>query len=193
MEVIFFDTQAAFRKWLEKNHKEKNELWVGFYKKASGKRSIDWPQSVDEALCFGWIDGIRKSIDDESYKIRFTPRKEKSIWSAKNLKRIEELKELSLVSPAGLEIYNKRDPKYSSIYSFEQKIIKLDKNYEADFKKNKIAWEFFNSTVPSYKKPAVHWVMSAKQNETRLRRLNILIQCSEKGEKIPMLKRPGDK
>jgi len=191
-KIRFFKTQKYFRKWLEKNHKKNNELWVGYYKKSSGKLSIDWPQSVDEALCFGWIDGLRKSIDGESYKIRFTPRKPGSIWSAVNLKRAKELINLGLMQPAGLEAFNKKDEKKINRYSFERENVKLDKKYEKKFKLNKEAWEFFQSMTPSYKKPTVWWVMSAKQEETRLKRLSILIDCSESGEKIPQMKW-GDK
>jgi len=187
-KIKFFKTPDDFRKWLEKNHNKNNELWVGFYKKSSGKPSIDWPQSVDQALCFGWIDGLRKSIDEESYKIRFTPRKPGSIWSAVNLKRAEELIGLSLMQPAGLEAFNKKDEKKINRYSFERENVKLDKEYEKKFKSNKKAWDFFQSMVPSYRKPSLWWLMSAKQEETRLKRLNILISCSEAGEKIPQMK-----
>jgi uncharacterized protein YdeI (YjbR/CyaY-like superfamily) len=186
--IKFFKTQNDFRNWLGKNHNKSNELWIGYYKKNSGKPSIDWPQSVDEALCFGWIDGLRKSIDGESYKIRFTPRKPGSIWSAVNLKRAKELIELGLMHPAGFEVFNKKDEKKINRYSFERENVKLDKEYEKMFKSNKKAWEFFKSMVPSYKKPVLWWVMSAKQEETRLKRLNILIECSEEGEKIPQMK-----
>ena len=187
-KIKFFKTQNDFRKWLEKKHNKSNEIWVGYYKKSSGKPSIDWPQSVDAALCFGWIDGLRKSIDEESYKIRFTPRKPKSIWSAVNLKRATELIKLGLMQPAGLEAFNKKDDKKIKRYSFERENVKLDKEYEKKFKSNKKAWDLFQSMVPSYKKPATWWVISAKQESTRLKRLNILIECSEAGEKIPPLR-----
>jgi uncharacterized protein YdeI (YjbR/CyaY-like superfamily) len=191
-KIRFFKKQKDFRKWLEKNHKRNNELWVGYYKKSSDKPSIDWPQSVDEALCFGWIDGLRKSIDGESYKIRFTPRKPGSIWSAANVKRAKELIELGLMQPAGMEAFNKKDEKKINRYSFERENVKLDKEYEKKFKLNKNAWEYFQSMTPSYKKTTVWWVMSAKQAETRLKRLKILIECSEVKEKIPQMKW-GDK
>jgi uncharacterized protein YdeI (YjbR/CyaY-like superfamily) len=187
-KIEFFKIQTDFRKWLEKNHNKSNELWVGYYKKSSGKPSIDWPQSVDEAICFGWIDGLRKSIDGESYKIRFTPRKPGSIWSAVNLKRAEELIKLGLMQPAGLEAFNRKDEKKINSYSFERENVMLDKGYEKKFKENKKAWDFFQLMVPSYKRPATWWVMSAKQEETRIKRLNILIECSEAGEKIPQMK-----
>ena len=191
-KIKFFKTQNDFRKWLEKNHNKSNELWVGYYKKSSGKPSIDWPQSVDEALCYGWIDGIRKSIDGESYKIRFTPRKHGSIWSAVNLKRAKELIELGLMKSAGLEAFNKKDDKKINRYSFERENVKLDIEYEKKFKFNPKSWKFFQTMPPSYKKTTIWWVMSAKQEETRLKRLNILIRCSEAGDKIPQMKW-GDK
>jgi uncharacterized protein YdeI (YjbR/CyaY-like superfamily) len=187
-KIKFFKTQNDFRKWMEKNHHIRKELWVGYYKKDSGKTSLDWPQSVDEALCFGWIDGLRKSIDKESYKIRFTPRKPGSIWSAVNLKRARELLELGLIQPAGLKAFNNKDEKKINRYSFERENVKLDKKYEKEFKSNKKAWDFFQSMVPSYKKPVTWWVMSAKQEETRWKRLKILIECSEAGEKIPQMR-----
>ncbi|MFZ0452260.1 MAG: YdeI/OmpD-associated family protein [Ignavibacteriaceae bacterium] len=187
-KIKFFKEPKDFRQWLEQNHTKYNELWVGYYKKSSGKRSIDWPQSVDQALCFGWIDGLRKSIDEESYKIRFSPRKSGSIWSAVNLKRAEELIELGLMQPAGLEAFKNKDEKKINRYSFERENVKLDKEYEKKFKSNKKAWDFFQSMVPSYRKPSLWWLMSAKQEETRLKRLNILISCSEAGEKIPQMK-----
>lgn len=193
MKPIFFPTQADFRKWLEKNYESAGELWVGYYKKDTGIPSIDWPQSVDEALCFGWIDGIRKSVDEKSYMIRFTPRRHKSNWSAINIKRVGELKKLGLMKPPGLAAFEKREEHRSEIYSFERKAVTLDKKYESEFKKNKKAWTFFSSAPPSYQKPAMWWVMSAKQEETRLKRLTQLIQDSAAGLKIKQLRRPGDK
>jgi uncharacterized protein YdeI (YjbR/CyaY-like superfamily) len=187
--VLFFKTPSDLRKWLEKNYNKKTEQWIGFYKKSSGKESIDWSQSVDQALCFGWIDGIRKSIDDQSYKIRFTPRKPKSIWSAINIKKVEELTKNGKMYPAGLEAFAKMDEKKSKLYSFERSSVILNPKYEKLFKKNKKAWMFFNSSTPSYKKTVIHWVMSAKQEETRVKRLKILINDSEAGEKIAPLRR----
>ena len=192
MKPIFFARQSLFRKWMEKNHDNTSEQWVGFYKKDSGKDSITWPQAVDEALCFGWIDGIRRSIDSISYMIRFTPRKSTSIWSAVNIKRAKELTELGFMHPAGLQAFNTRDEKKANQYSFEQKSVKLDVNYEKKFRENKKAWEYFQSMAPSYRKTAAWWVMSAKQEETRLRRLNILIRDSGLSQKIGPLKRPGE-
>jgi uncharacterized protein YdeI (YjbR/CyaY-like superfamily) len=188
MKPTFFSNQSKLRKWFEKNHNKKQELWVGYYKTSSGKPSITWPQSVDEALCFGWIDGVRKSIDENSYVIRFTQRKPKSIWSDVNIKKVEELTKLGLMYPAGIEAFSKRDEKKSRIYSFEQKNIKLDKNYEKQFKQNKKAWIFFQSQPPSYQKPAIWWVMSAKLETTRQKRLDTLIRDSEEGQRISRLR-----
>jgi uncharacterized protein YdeI (YjbR/CyaY-like superfamily) len=167
----------------------KKELWLGFYKTNSGKPSITWPQSIDEALCFGWIDGIRKSIDETSYVIRFTPRKPGSIWSAVNIRKIEELTKNGLMHPAGVKAFNKRDEKKSKIYSFEQKNIQLDKKFEKLFKQNKQAWKFFLSQPPSYQKPALWWIVSAKQETTKQKRLNTLIKDSEEGQRIKQLRR----
>ncbi len=191
MKPKFFPDPLKFRKWLEENHSKKKELLVGFYKKSSGKPSIKWPESVDQALCFGWIDGIRRSIDEKSYSIRFTPRNPKSTWSAINIKKVEELKKLGLMKPAGLAAYKKREDKNSKIYSFEQRIVKFSADYEKAFSKNKKAWQNFLSQPPYYRKTVTHWVMSAKQEETRLRRLNILIRDSEEGLKIKEMRRAG--
>ncbi|MCX6173676.1 MAG: YdeI/OmpD-associated family protein [Ignavibacteriales bacterium] len=189
MRPIFFAKQTDLRKWFGKNHKKEKELLIGFYKKDSGRESITWPQSVDEAICFGWIDGIRRSIDEISYSIRFTPRNPKSIWSAVNIKKVENLTKLGLMKPAGIAAFKKLDQSKSIIYSFEQRVVKFDENYETLFKKNKKAWKSFSSQVPSYQKPAIHWVMSAKLEDTRLRRLNILISDSAQEQKIAPLRR----
>lgn len=188
-EIKFFPTPKDFRKWFEKNHDKKAELWVGFYKKGTGKPSITWPESVDQALCFGWIDGIRKTIDEEAYKIRFTPRRARSIWSAVNIKRMGELMEEKLVHQTGLDAFARRDEERSRIYAYERASIPLSDEYEAIFQKNKKAWEFFESQPPSYKKPVLSWIASAKQEETRMRRLQTLIKDSENGERIAQLRR----
>jgi uncharacterized protein YdeI (YjbR/CyaY-like superfamily) len=187
MSPKFFPTPVHFRKWLEKNHGKKDELWVGFYKVKSGLPSITWPQSVDQALCFGWIDGIRKSIDETAYMIRFTPRRPGSIWSAVNLRRFEELRAQGLVSQTGQKTYDARDEKNTNRYSFEQGSVALRPEYLKQLKANKKAWTFFQSLPPSTRKPSMWWVMSAKRRETQLRRLDILISSSEKGERIPPL------
>ncbi len=185
----FFATPEDFREWLEKNHEKEKELLVGFYKKATGKPSITWSESVDQALCFGWIDGIRRRIDDEAYQIRFTPRKPNSHWSHVNLEKVKVLKKENLMMPAGIAAYNKRTPENSGKASFEQKVVKLSAEYESQLKSNKKAWTYFYETLaPSYRKQSIWWVMSAKKEETRQKRLNILIECSCQKDKIPPLK-----
>ena len=178
MTPTFFTKQSDFRKWLKKNHKKESELVVGFYKVGSGKPSMTWSQSVDEALCFGWIDGVRKSIDKESYQIRFTQRKPTSIWSAVNIKKIEELTRQGLMQPAGLASFDKRQEAKSKIYSHENKEAKFSPAFEKKFKANKKAWAYFQSLAFSYKKTSTHWVMNAKQDATKLKRLNELISDS---------------
>jgi len=177
----FFAKQSDFRKWLQKNHKKETELLVGFYKVDSGKPSMTWSQSVDEALCFGWIDGVRKSIDKDSYQIRFTQRKSTSIWSAINIKKIEELTKQGLMEPAGLASFEKRTEGKSKIYSYEKEKVELTQNFKKLFKANKKAWNYFQSLAPSYRKVSAHWVMSAKQETTQIKRLNQLISDSAAG------------
>jgi uncharacterized protein YdeI (YjbR/CyaY-like superfamily) len=179
MEPIFFKSQAELRKWFMKNHQKEKELVVGYYKTATGKPSVTWPQSVDEALCFGWIDGVRKSIDEESYMIRFTPRKPGSIWSAINIKKIEELTKQGLMQPAGLEAFAHRQEKKSKVYSYENEAVPFSPAFEKTFKANKKAWAYFQSQMPSYQKVATRWVMTAKQEATRQSRLKTLIADSE--------------
>jgi uncharacterized protein YdeI (YjbR/CyaY-like superfamily) len=189
MQAVFFTEPSEFRAWLADNHDKAQELWVGFYKKSSGKPSLTWPQAVDEALCYGWIDGIRKSIDAESYTNRFTPRKPRSTWSDVNTRRVKELMELGRMQPAGLAAFAKRSEKYTGLYSFEQGAVKLEEAYEKQFKENEKAWQFFQSQPASYQKTATWWVMSAKQEATRLKRLATLIQDSEAGLRIAQLRR----
>jgi len=184
VKPIFFKTRKDFRKWLEKNHKIKKELYVGYYKKATGKLTMTWPQSVDEALCFGWIDGIRRSIDEESYCNRFTPRRATSRWSNINIKKVEELSKQGLMHSAGLEIYKKRKEERSGISSYENEAKELDKDLEERFKANKSAWEFFSKQAPSYKRTIIHWILSAKQEKTKLARLDKTITESEKQKRI---------
>jgi uncharacterized protein YdeI (YjbR/CyaY-like superfamily) len=181
MAPTFFAKQSDFRKWLQKNHKRETELLVGFYKVGSGKPSMTWSQSVDEALCFGWIDGVRKSIDKDSYQIRFTRRKSTSIWSAINIKKIEELTKEGLMEPAGFASFENRKESKSKIYAYENAEVKLSTEFEKLFKANKKAWEYFQSLAPSYKKLSTHWVMRAKQDTTKIKRLKELIEESEKG------------
>ena len=177
----FFAKQSDFRKWLQKNHTKETELLVGFYKVGSGKSSMTWSQSVDEALCFGWIDGVRKSINKDSYQIRFTQRKSTSIWSAINIKKIEELTKQGLMQPAGLTSFEKRTESKSKIYSYEKDEVELTLNFKKQFKENKKAWDYFQSLAPSYRKVSAHWVMSAKQEMTQIKRLNLLISDSAAG------------
>ncbi len=194
MKPKFFKTPSDWRKWLERNHGKVEELWVGFYKKDSGKPSITWSESVDGALCFGWIDGLRKSIDDISYRIRFTPRRPNSVWSAINLKRVDELTKQGLMHESGLKVFQARDPKKAGQYSFEQeKPQQLDEVYEKKLRANKRAWKFFQAQPPWYQRTSSFWVMSAKQEETRLRRLAILIDDSAHERSIAPLKRPASK
>lgn len=181
MTPIFFPTQNEFRFWLEKNYNKETELIVGFYKVGSGKLSMTWSESVDQALCFGWIDGVKHSIDKESYKIRFTPRKKTSIWSAVNIKKVELLIEQGLMQESGLESYKNRSESKSKIYAFENEEMKFSPELEKIFKANKKAWEYFQSLAPTYRKPSSNWVMTAKQESTRLKRLNELIADSELG------------
>ena len=173
------------RQWFAANHASATEQWVGFYKKDSGKASITWPQSVDQALCFGWIDGIRKNIDEVSYKIRFTPRKPRSIWSAINIKRAGELIEQGLMEPAGLRAFAARQENRSGIYSYEQRSPELPAKYAGKLKKHAAAWKFFQAQPSSYRKAVNWWVVSARKEETRLKRLEKLIEDSAAGRTVP--------
>jgi len=184
MKPHFFAKASDFRKWLEKNHEKKKELLVGFYKVGSGRPSMSWSESVDEALCFGWIDGRRKSLGEISYTIRFTPRKPTSIWSTINIKKMDNLKKQGLMQPAGMAAFEKKQEHKSGIYEYENKPKKLDKEYEKKLKASKKAFAFIQSMPKLYQRLVIHWVMSAKQESTRVRRLEILIQDSEAGRKI---------
>jgi uncharacterized protein YdeI (YjbR/CyaY-like superfamily) len=184
MEPLFFSTPDQFRAWLEKNHDKEKEILVLFHKTKTGKQCMTWPQSVDEALCFGWIDGIRKSIDDSSYTIRFTPRKPLSIWSAVNVRRAEQLIKQGLMKPAGRAAFEKLDADRSKVYSFEQGRIEFSNEFKKQLKNNKRAWKNFKSMAPSYQRAATWWVMNAKKEVTRQRRLKTLIQDSSEGMRI---------
>ncbi len=183
MKPTFFSTPEKFRQWLEKNHERENELLVGFHKKDSGKKSITYGEALDEALCFGWIDGVRRSFDETSYTIRFTPRKPRSIWSLVNVNHVERLKKTGRMAEPGLRAYALRDPKRTGIYAFENKPREFSPEFEKKFRANKGAWEFFQSEPPSIRRTCIFWVMSAKKDETRLRRLEQLIESSAKGER----------
>jgi uncharacterized protein YdeI (YjbR/CyaY-like superfamily) len=184
MVPVFFSDTREFRKWLETNHRTEKELLVGYYKVGTKKTSMNWSESVDEALCFGWIDGIRKSIDEESYCIRFTPRNPKSNWSAVNINKVEEMIRLGKMTPAGLAAFEKRAEARSGIYSYENRPEKFDSGLEARFQEDQQAWNFFSSKPASYQKTVVYWVMSAKQESTRISRLNKLIEASIAGKRL---------
>jgi uncharacterized protein YdeI (YjbR/CyaY-like superfamily) len=189
-KALFFPTPAEFRAWLEKNHAAELELSVGFYKRASGRPSITWPEAVDVALCYGWIDGVRNSIDAISYRIRFTPRKPTSTWSAINVKRVAELAKLGLMRAAGIKAFEARKGDKTGIYAYEQrKTAQLPRPYEKQFRANKIAWAFFQSQPPWYQRTATYRVISAKQEATRQKRLAQLIKDSEAGLPIKELRR----
>lgn len=188
-KITFFPTAADFRRWLQANHATATELVVGFYKTSSGRPSLTWPASVDQALCFGWIDGIRKRIDDERYTIRFTPRRPTSTWSAVNIRRVKELTKQGLMTPAGLKAFEARKENRSGIYSYEQRTAALPPEYEKVLKKNKAAWTFFQAQPASYRKAVMWWIVSAKQEVTRFKRLAQLIEHSAQGETVPQFTR----
>lgn len=181
---IFFDSALSFRKWLEANYQSEKEILVGYYKVGTGKPSMTWSDSVDEALCFGWIDGVRRSVDAEGYCIRFTPRNPKSNWSAVNIAKVEELIRVGKMTPAGLAAYQKRLEIRSAIYSYENRPEKLSPELESRFMENTVAWNFFSNLPPSYRKTNIYWVMSAKQEATRNSRLNKLIEASAEGKRL---------
>lgn len=181
---VFFSSKKQFREWLAKNHDKEKELLVGFYKVSSGKPSMTWSESVDQALCFGWIDGVRKSLDAECYMIRFTPRRANSIWSSINIKKVEELTRAHLMTPAGLEAFEKRDEKKSAIYAYEKRPEEFDPHIKKEFMKEQQAWEFFEKQPAGYKRLCIHYVMSAKQEKTRTSRLAKLILVSNAGKRL---------
>jgi uncharacterized protein YdeI (YjbR/CyaY-like superfamily) len=179
----FFRSGKAFRTWLEKHHATERELWVGFYNKASGQGGLTYPEAVDEALSFGWIDGVKKRVDEASYMHRFTPRKRDSYWSAVNTKRFTQLLKRGVVAPPGVEAFERRDRKKTEKYSFERKSAAFDAVAERAFKANADAWTFFRAQPPGYQRLLTFWVMGAKQEETRLRRLAVLVEKSAKGKR----------
>jgi uncharacterized protein YdeI (YjbR/CyaY-like superfamily) len=184
MKPIFFKNQNEFRKWLEANHEIATEVLVGYYKVKTGKPSLTWSESVDQALCYGWIDGIRRSIDDESYCIRFTPRRPNSNWSAVNIKKMKQLIKNGLMTPAGLAVYKKRKEDKSKVYGYENRPKTLPENLEKIFRKNKKAWKYFYAQAASYQKTVIHWIVSARMEKTRLARLDQAIQESSKGKRL---------
>jgi uncharacterized protein YdeI (YjbR/CyaY-like superfamily) len=182
---MFFPAPQDFRTWLGANHRKETELWVGFYKKGSGRPSITWPESVDEALCMGWIDGLRKTIDAESYQIRFTPRKPTSNWSAVNIGRVQALTSLGRMRPAGLKAFERRTEEKSGIYAYEnRKSAVLGKAAEKQFRLRRKAWDFFQRQPAGYRQIVTWWIISAKKEETRRQRLEKLIAQSEAGKRM---------
>jgi len=181
----FFASPAAFRAWLHANHDLAAELVVGFYKKGSGMPSITWPESVDEELCYGWIDGVRHSLGDDSYTVRFTPRKAKSIWSNVNIAKVGELLRLGRMMPAGLAAWARRSPEKSGVYAFERSAAAFDAAAERRFRRHPAAWRYFQAQPAGYRRLATHHVVSAKRPETRERRLSVLIEHSAAGERLP--------
>ena len=184
MKPAYFPTSADFRAWLTENHAAHTELFVGFHKKDSGKPSITYPEALDQALCFGWIDGVRKSVSPTSYMVRFTPRKLKSYWSKVNTKRANELVKHGLMEPPGAKVFQARDQATTKRYSFERETAKLPPAFTKQFKSNPEAWTFFQSQPPYYKRVATFWVVSAKQEHTRLRRLESLIATSARHRRL---------
>ncbi len=190
MDPIFFPAPEDFRLWLEENHETADEVLVGFYKKKAGKPSMTWSDSVDQALCFGWIDGKGRSLGDESHTIRFTPRRVKSNWSAINIAKVAQLTEQGLMRPAGLAAFEKREDARSGVYSYEQRhLATLTEEQEAEFRANPAAWEWFQAAAPSYRKSAIFWVASAKREETKAKRLRQLIDDSAAALEVPPLRR----
>ena len=188
MQPIFFPNTQTLRQWFIDNHQTETELIVGYYKKGVDKETITWSDSVDEAICFGWIDGVRKSIDEISYQIRFTPRKATSIWSKVNIEKVERLKKQNLMFPSGIVAFEKRKEDKSMIYSFEQDVVELPSNFEELFRANPKAWDFFTKQAPSYQKTAIWKIISAKLEATKIRKLHQLITDSENERKIKELR-----
>jgi uncharacterized protein YdeI (YjbR/CyaY-like superfamily) len=191
VDVKFFESSAALRAWFEGNHETAKDLWVGFHKKRTGRPSITWQELVDQELCFGWIDSVRYGLGDDRSAQRITPRRKRSVWSAVNIRRFEQLEAQGLVRPAGRAAFDRRDEARSRIYSYEGGMAHdLDAVSEAAFRRQRAAWTFYESQPPSYRRTAAYWVTSAKRPETRARRLNVLIESSRQGERIPPLRRP---
>ena len=184
MKFKYFKSASEFRRWMEVNHARLSEIWVGFFKKYSGKGGLTYAEAVDEALCFGWIDGLKKRVDELSYTHRFTPRKPKSNWSRINIQHVERLKKAGRMTPAGLEAYAAREPERSGLYSFENPPRRLAAADEKQFKAEKTAWEFFQQQPSGYQRLAIWWVVSAKKPETRARRLGQLIAESRNAHRL---------
>jgi|SRR6185295_16713843 len=190
--VVFFPSPAHLRRWFEQHAETALELHVGYWKKGSGKPSVTWPESIDEALCCGWIDGVRRSLDEESYTVRFTPRKPGSIWSPVNIRRVGELTAAGRMRPAGLAAFEKRREYRSGTYSYEERSADLPEPYAGRFSRHPAAWDWFRQQPPSYRKAVIWWIVCAKKEETRLARLETLIRESAAGRRIEtMKKRPA--
>jgi uncharacterized protein YdeI (YjbR/CyaY-like superfamily) len=183
---VFF-TADEFRAWLEAHHADAGEILVGFWKRGTGKPGMTWPESVDEALCFGWIDGVRRSLGDDAYTIRFTPRKPRSNWSAVNVRRVEELAREGRMRPAGLKAFEARSEDRTAIYAYEQRPADLDGEFADEFRANRAAWAFWQAQAPWYRRNASYWVVSAKKEETRRKRLATLIADSAAGRRLARL------
>jgi len=189
LAIIYFRSPADLRAWFEQHHQTAKELWVGYHKKSSGEQSVTWPESVDEALCFGWIDGIRKSVDETRYTIRFTPRRPGSTWSAVNIARVLALKEAGRMRLAGMRAFEARQENKSGIYSYEQRRDQLDEPFASLLQNNQAAWDFYQAQPASYRKAVNWWVVSAKMEETRLKRLAQLVEDSANSRTIPQFTR----
>ena len=186
MNLHFFENASAFRKWLEANGEKETELLVGYHKVSTGKPSMTWSESVDQALCFGWIDGVRRSVDKESYCIRFTPRKPNSNWSAVNIKKVEELIASGQMTPTGLKLFGLRKESKSEVYSYENRTETFPPEIEVRFRQNEKAWEFFTNQAPSYRKTVIYWIVSSKQEATFEKRFNLLIAECESGKRLDL-------
>ena len=185
----FFETAADLRGWFERHHASESELWVGFYKKGTGLPSVTWPESVDAALCFGWIDGLKRSVDEKSYMLRFTPRRRTSHWSARNLERMKDLIAEGVVAASGRAAYERRDRRKAKRASYEQpETVTLPAAYQRMLQANTPAWSYFQAVSPSYRKQVIWWVVSAKREDTRRRRLGILMESCAKSDVIPPLR-----
>lgn len=189
MTPEFFPTPSLFRRWLRTHHRAETELWVGYHKVATGRPSMTWPESVDEALCYGWIDGLRRSVDSDSYMIRFTPRRLTSIWSDVNTRKMHALIAAGLMRPAGLRAFDARDAARAGVYAFESTALELSRAELAAFRKQPAAWKFWESQPPGYRRTAAHLVTSAKRPETRAKRFAALVADSAAGLRISQLRR----
>jgi uncharacterized protein YdeI (YjbR/CyaY-like superfamily) len=187
IKPVFFKSAAELRKWLKKNHNKVNEFWIGYYKKGASKKGVTYIETVEECLCFGWIDGLVRGMDEEKYCQRLTPRRPNSIWSAVNIKKMEALIDSGQAEESGIKVYKMRDKKRAGLYSFENKEHKLGAAFGKKFKANKKAWEYYSNMPPWYRRTSAFWVISAKKEETKLKRLEELIRDSEAGRKIKSL------